>query len=100
MEQNYCMVNPENVCDNVCVWDGNPDTWTPPAGYTMLVQADTPTKDWVWNAETKAWELTGTGMGNGGIGFTWDGTYLIQPEPTAPGYVPANQPSTSGTQTL
>ena len=95
--QNYCMVNTEtNTCDNVCVWDGNPDTWTPPSDYLMLVQATTPAKVWEWDAATETWVL-GVEMGEGQIGFTWDGTYLTtdQTQPTV-----APQPVAQGAQTL
>jgi hypothetical protein len=79
-EQNYCMINQQtNVCDNVVVWDGNPNTWTPPAGYLMLVQATTPAKNWVYDEVNKVWSLQIFGFGQ--IGFTWDGTYLTTNEP-------------------
>ena len=82
--QNYCMVNEStNVVDNVCLWDGNPDTWQPPADYLMLVQATTPAKIWTWDAEQKVWSLT-VQDGVGGIGFTWDGTYLTTGDPMPP----------------
>ena len=93
--QNYCMVNEAtNICDNVVVWDGNPATWTPPAGYLMLVQAVTPAKTWGWDTQTMTWVLVDD-IGDGQIGFTWDGTYLItnEPQPTKP-------PTTDGAQTL
>jgi hypothetical protein len=90
--QNYCMVNEAtNVCDNVVVWDGNPDTWTPPAGYLMLVQATTPAKNWVWSIDAWVLEVSGEGQ----IGYTWDGTYLITNEPQ-----PIKPPTTEGAQTL
>ena len=92
--QNYCMINEQtNICDNVCLWDGNPETWQPPAGYLMLVQATTPAKVWVLDAQ-KQWALTPE-IGQGQIGFTWDGTYLVTNEPQ-----PAPQPVASGVQTL
>jgi hypothetical protein len=81
--QNYCMVNEAtNVCDNVVLWDGNTETWTPPAGYLMLPQTSTPAKTWVWTVD--AWVLAIEGQGQ--IGYTWDGTYLItnEPQPTQP----------------
>lgn len=85
MNQNYCMVNKQtNVCTNVCVWDGNTETWTPPPNYLMLAQTTTPAK--VWVLVDDVYELQEQ-MGVGGIGFIWDGTYLItnetQPEPPA-----------------
>lgn len=101
--QNYCMVNEQtSVCDNVTIWDGNPDTWQPPAGYLMLVQATTPAKNWVWDELTKTWLLEVSGEGQ--MGFTWDGTYLTtnEPQPNDP-VVPVapDQPGTvTGAQTL
>lgn len=95
--QTYCMVNPNKVCDNICKWDENSDTWQPPDGYVMLVQATTPSKIWIGNNLVQR-------MGSGGINFTWDGTFLIEPKPefqtnmtteAAP-----NQPNSTGTQTL
>lgn len=91
--QNYCMVNKDtNICDNVCLWDGNPDTWTPPSNYLMLVQATTPTKIWQLNTDKTAYVLTDS-IGNGDIGWTWNGSVLTtnepQPEP------PKAQPTTN-----
>lgn len=83
MSQNYLMVNEQtNIVDNQVVWDGNPDTWQPPEGYLMLVQATTPAKIWQINADHTAWELVVVN-GAGCIGFTWDGMFLMtdQPEP-------------------
>lgn len=89
------MVNTEtNICDNVCVWDGNFDTWTPPSHYLMLVQATTTAKIWVW--DNIAWSLQEQ-LGAGSIGCTWDGTCLTTNEPMPP--IPV-QPSVDGAQTL
>jgi len=96
--QNYCMVNEaNNVCENVCMWDGDPNTWTPPAGYLMLVQATTPAKDWAWNDTDKVWFLE-VQMGDGKIGYTWDGTYLVTNDPMPP--APKEQPAVQGATTL
>lgn len=93
--QNYCMVNIEtNICDNICVWDGNPDTWTPPAHYLMLIQTETLAKVWVW--ENAAWVLQEQ-LGAGSVGFTWDGTVLTTNEPLP---APLVQPTVAGAQTL
>jgi hypothetical protein len=84
--QNYCMVNQQtNICDNVCVWDGNPSTWTPPSEYLMLVQATTPSIVWSYNDATNVWSLVEV-MGQGGAGFTWNGSVLTtsDPQPTPP----------------
>lgn len=91
--QNYCMINGQtNVCDNVCMWDGDTQTWTPPPDYLMLVQATTPAK--IWGLINGNWELVET-TGQGGIGFTWDGSFLITNEPQ-----PAPQPVATGTQDI
>ena len=95
--QPYCMVDTtSNICDNVVMWDGNPDTWTPPPSHLMLVQATTPAKLWELNPEKTAYVLQ-VQMGAGQINFTWDGTYLTtnEPEPVVP-----TQPAVSGAQTL
>jgi hypothetical protein len=96
--QNYLMVNEStNVVDNVCFWDGNPDTWQPPAGYLMLVQATTMALVWLWDSTIKDFVL-GQQMGQGQIGFTWNGVECITNEPKpAP---PQPQPTTEGTQNL
>lgn len=83
--QNYLMIyESTNVVDNVCLWDGNPDTWQPPAGYLMLVQATTMALVWVWDALISDWVLSQQ-MGQGQIGFTWNGSECVtndlKPEP-------------------
>ena len=77
----------ENVVANICVWDGDTNTWQPPTDTTMLVQADT--QAFVWTpviVDTKItdWVLTQE-LGQGQIGFTWDGSVLTtnQPKPSA-----------------
>jgi hypothetical protein len=82
--QNYLMIE-ENVVANICVWDGNTQTWQPPANTTMLIQATTPTKIWELNPEKTDYVLTDS-IGNADIGFTWDGLIATtnQPKPDAP----------------
>ena len=77
--QNYLMIE-ENVVINVCVWDGNTQTWQPPANATMLIQATTPTKIWELNSEKTDYVLTDS-IGNAGIGFTYDGSFCITNAP-------------------
>jgi hypothetical protein len=91
--QNYLMIE-ENLVTNVCVWDGNTETWTPPSDTTMLIQATTPTK--IWGLVNNEYVLVDS-IGNADIGFTWDGTIATtnQPQPIVP-----EQPVTEGTQTL
>lgn len=84
--QNYYMINKDsNICENITIWDGNPDTWTPPSNYLMLAQAITQTKVWLLNADNTDYVLTES-VGDGDIGFTWDGKYLetCYPKPPTP----------------
>lgn len=95
--QNYLMINQStNTVENVCLWDGNPNTWQPPAGYLMLVQATTMALVWVWDAAIKDYVL-GQQMGQGQIGFVWNGTECVTNEPKPEKPV---QPQVSGAQTL
>jgi len=82
--QNYLVVE-NNVVTNVCVWDGDINTWTPPLDATMLIQATTPAIIWQLNADKTDWVLTEV-LGVGDIGFTWDGTVVTtnQPKPSIP----------------
>ena len=86
-----------NVVDNVCMWDGNPNTWQPPAEYLMLVQATTMALVWIFDSEILDWVLSQQ-IGAGQIGFTWNGAECVtndsKPEPPQP------QPVTQGTQTV
>lgn len=96
--QNYLMVNESiNVVDNVCFWDGDPNTWQPPSGYLMLVQATTMAVVWVFDKAIPDWVLSQQ-IGQGQIGFTWNGSECVTNEPKP---VPQQQqPVTEGTQTL
>ena len=79
--RNYHMVNTQtNICENTVLWDGNPDSWSPPPGYLMLLRDETQAKTWVWHADIKDW-LLDTLVGRGDIGFVWDGVYLTNNSP-------------------
>jgi hypothetical protein len=92
--QNYLVIE-SNVVTNIVVWDGDTNTWQPPADATMLVQATTPAMVWEYQSSTKTYVLTEV-IGVGQIGFTWDGTVLTtnEPQPTI-----KSQPTTIGTTT-
>jgi hypothetical protein len=80
--QNYLMIE-NNVVTNDIVWDGNTETWTPPNDATMLVQSTTPAIVWepvVVDNKITDWVLA-EHIGEGGIGFTWNGTILTTNEP-------------------
>ena len=93
------MVNLENVVDNICVWDGDINTWQPPQGYTMLVQATTPAMIWKLNTDKTNYVLTEE-MGMTDIGFTWNGTVCTTNESKPQTNTLATQPVTEGTQTI
>lgn len=97
MNQNYLMINEStNVVDNICVWDGNTQTWTPPPNYLMLVQSTTIALIWQLNEENTDYVLVPL-EGAASIGFTWNGSECVTNEPKPE--VPV-QPVTSGTQEL
>lgn len=96
--QNYLMINQStNTVENICVWDGDPNTWQPPAGYLMLPQATTIALNWVWDAPMNDWVL-GQQLGQGQIGFTWNGAECVTNEPKPES--PALQPTVEGAQAL
>ena len=93
--QNYLVVE-ANVVTNVCVWDGDTNTWQPPLDATMLIQANTNALVWQLNVDKTDYVLVEV-LGVGGIGFTWNNTTQIlttnEPKPKVP-----TQPVTTGTQ--
>jgi len=101
MNQNYCIVNQAtNICENIVLWDGNPDTWTPPPDYLMLVQATTSVMNWEWDEQISDYVMVEQ-MGQGQIGFTWDGSVLTTNEPKPEGPIPSSDgPTVDGAQTL
>jgi hypothetical protein len=82
--QTYLVVE-NNVVANSVVWDGDINTWTPPADATMLIQEFTEAIIWlpiIVDHQVFDWQLVET-LGAGSIGFTWDGSVLTtnQPKP-------------------
>ena len=80
--QNYFVVE-ENIVNNLVYWDGNTQTWQPPANATMLVADTTPAMVWqpiYVNKKITDYVLVEI-MGGGDIGFTWNGTVLTTNEP-------------------
>lgn len=82
--QNYLIIE-QNVVTNICIWNGDTTTWTPPQSTIALVQATTPVL--VWEAVFEDNKIVDyvlvEQIGAGDIGFTWDGTVLTtnQPKP-------------------
>lgn len=96
MINQYLMINEStNVVDNTCLWDGNPDTWQPPANTLMLIQDTTPALVWELTEDKKDWVLVEE-IGVGQIGFTWNPTtqVLTTNEPKPP--TPKDQPVATG----
>ena len=85
----YLMINKStNIVENICVWDGNNNTWTPPSDYLMLVAEEV--KALIWQAVLDNNKIIDyvliEKIGIGSIGFTWDGLVLTtnQPKPEIP----------------
>ena len=99
--QTYLIIE-SNVVTNAVAWDGNTQTWTPPADSIQLIQATTPAMVWqeTPNVTPPTYSLTEI-IGAGSMGFTWNGSVLTttQPEPQPP-VVAENQPTTVGLQTI
>ena len=75
--QAYLQVQ-NGVVTNVCLWDGDVNTWQPPADAIMLIQATTPCMVWepvIVNEKTVDYQLTEL-IGAGTIDDTWDGSVL------------------------
>ena len=95
VEQQYLIIE-NNIVTNICVWNGDTSIWTPPAGSIVLVQTTTPAM--IWQAVVVEEKITDyvlvEQLGQGDIGFTWDGTDCItnQPKPIIP-----TQLTTTGT---
>lgn len=101
--QNYLIIE-NNVVTNICLWDGDINTWTPPLNSIQLVQSTTPALVWIKNLETKQYELVEV-VGEGQLGFTWDPNTQVlttnEPQPTTPLLdAQTDQPTASGVQSL
>jgi hypothetical protein len=102
--ENYLMIpTATNIVENVCLWDGDTNTWQPPVNTLMLIQAETPAMVWepvIVDKKVTDWVLLEQ-MGVAGIGFTWDGTVCTTNEPKPTPQKPADvQPITTGTTTI
>jgi len=89
--QNYLIIE-SNVVTNEVVWDGDTNTWQPPAESIQVVDATTPAMVWQPVYETDPttkkpilinWVLEEQ-LGAGAIGFTWNGSVLTTNEPKPP----------------
>jgi hypothetical protein len=76
--QNYLIIE-DNVVINTIVWNGDTATWTPPSNAIVLVQENIPSLIWVFDNNIFDYVLEEQ-MGNGSIGFTWNGSVLTTNE--------------------
>lgn len=81
-----------NICENTSL-DDRPASEIQIPGYIMLDLEQAPSAKWIWDGSD--WVIEYKGLGEGGIGDTWDGTYLVEPKPAS-----EYQPTTTGTQTI
>lgn len=95
MTNNYLMIQ-DNIVTNVCVWDGNTQTWTPPTDATMLLQSEIVANVWELDKSKTDFVLTPV-LGAGQIGYEWNGTELTTNEPKP---IPVVQPLAEGIQTV
>jgi hypothetical protein len=84
--QNYLVIE-TNLVTNICIWDGDVNTWQPPTDATMLIQATTQALVWELNFDKTDYVLVEQ-LGQGQIGFTWNTTTQVlttnQPKPEVP----------------
>lgn len=101
MTENYILIDEtSNVVDNVVMWDGNTNTWQPPANHIWFPVATTPALIWGWDVAINDFVLIEQ-VGAATVGFTWNGTECVtnEPKPLPPQPAP-DQPTTDGTQTI
>lgn len=85
--QNYLLINTSidpAICENICVWDGNVETWNPGENYIALPLANTISMEWSWDYSTNTWIMIDS-PGQGKIGYIWNGEKLVTnlPSPTS-----------------
>jgi hypothetical protein len=85
--QTYLQIE-NGVVTNVCLWDGDTNTWQPPADAIMLVKSTTPCMVWeqvIVDGTVTDFVLTEI-IGAGTINDTWDGIVLTTdlPKPEIP----------------
>lgn len=68
-----------NVVTNTVVWNGDTSIWTPPLNSICLLKENTPSKIWGVDSEKQEYVLQEV-LGQGSIGFTWDGVCVTTNE--------------------
>jgi hypothetical protein len=86
--ESYLLINTQSnpqICDNIILWNGDVNIWTPPSDHIALQRDEVYCLEWNWNASSNTWILV-ENLGTGQMGYTWDGTKLTtnEPQPTEP----------------
>jgi hypothetical protein len=96
--QNYLIIE-NNVVTNIVYWDGNTNTWQPPADSIQLIKSTVPAL--IWDTDglvPPSWVLKEY-MGVGDIGFLWDiSTQILTTNQPKPDYPAPAKPLSTGTQ--
>ena len=84
--QTYFVINTSvdpAVCENICVWDGNTETWNPGQDYITIPVEGTNALVWSYEKSSNSFILVECD-GGGKVGYTWNGTNLVTnvPKPT------------------
>ena len=81
MEKTYLMINKlTNIVENIVIWTGNTDEWSPPSMFITRPQEEVMAQVWQWNGESKEWNSADI-LGMGGIGDIWNGERLNRNKP-------------------
>jgi hypothetical protein len=88
--------NITNICENVSS-DNRPANEINIEGYTVLDLEQTPVINWNWNESLNDYEQVES-IGNGGIGFVYTQSKLVQVKPDKP--ISNEQPTTSGIEEI
>jgi len=96
MNQNYLIIE-NNVVTNIVVWDGG-SGWQSPIDSIAIALDTTPSIIWQPNTDRTDYVLTEV-MGQGQIGFTWNGSVVTTNAPKPPLPI-ANEPLTNSVTTI
>ena len=99
--QSYLIIE-SGVVTNIVMWDGNTETWVPPANSIQIVKDTVTTKLWEPFTQTVDgktvidWHLIEV-PAVAEVGYTWDGQYITtnEPKPTLPTPTPAQDSPTA-----
>jgi hypothetical protein len=72
--------NQTMICENVS-FDERPASEINITGYTVLGLSTTRCFGWVLNTDLNEYEIVEKNLGEGGVGDTWNGEYLLSEKP-------------------